>query len=148
MTPQKTFPMEYSESELLLEAADLSKRIVGYDSKGGNAEHLMKDSVLFNVTYIELQNRKASRTSLQMMRLTLVSLLVALISLLVAWLSYDASQSADKWQEKQIALLNQVVIELSAARKLQEQLISPKVMPTVTTPIPSTSKIKSVLQHP
>jgi hypothetical protein len=140
MTSQKVFPIEHSDTELENRAADLSRRIVEYDHKTGNGEELIKDSVLFNATYIELQNRKASRVSTLMTRLTWASACVAVVSLLVAWLSYDATRSADKWQEQQLSLLTQIANELSAVRKAQEQLLQTSMPLPSSKPSAASSK--------
>ena len=99
------YPVDHTNDELRTRASELSQRILAYNPKTGNAENLIKDSVLFNVTYIELQNRAASRATRQMVYLTWASAVVAAASLVVAWLSYEATRSGDDWQSKQLELL-------------------------------------------
>jgi hypothetical protein len=102
------YPVDHTNDELKNRAAELSQRILDYDHKTGNAENLIKDSVLFNVTYIELQNRAANQATRQMVFLTWASAVVAAASLVVAWLSYEATRSGDEWQGKQLQLLKTI----------------------------------------
>ncbi len=121
MDQHKIYPIEYSDMELTHEAAELSKRVTAYDIHAGNAEDLIKDSVLFNVAYIELQNRKAQRVSRLMVWLSCLSAAVAAASLLVAWFAYDATQAGDKWQGQQIRMLGEISTHLSAIKELQQK---------------------------
>ena len=121
MDELRIYPVAYSDVELAREAAELSKRVTAYDRHGGNAEDLIKDSVLFNITYIELQNRKAQRVSKLMIWLTCLSAAVALASLLVAWFAYETTRASDKWQDEHIRLLGEISKNLSLLMKDSQQ---------------------------
>jgi hypothetical protein len=137
MNLPQTFPVDYTDSELSQRAADLSARVVDYNTKTGNGEELIRDSVLFNVTYIELQNRKASRATGQMVWLTWASASVAIASLAVAWLAYDAGRSADTWQEKQLLLLKQIATDVATAKQLHERTLKWELLPNPGIPASS-----------
>lgn len=132
------YPVDHSNEELQQRAAELSQRILAYDSKTGNGEHLIKDSVLFNVTYIELQNRAANRATRQMVFLTCASAVVAAASLMVAWLSYAATSSGDKWQREQLELLKAI-----AENGKPTITTAPSAVPSAATPrSPRTAPLK------
>jgi hypothetical protein len=134
----KTYPVDHTNDELNARAAELSQRILAYDRKTGNAEDLIKDSVLFNVTYIELQNRVAGRATGQMVLLTWASAFVAVASLGVAWLSYTAAQSGDEWQAKQLKLL--AIIADQSRPAPQPSLANPSGVPAAVSPVNASSK--------
>ena len=121
MDQHKIYPVAYSDAELTREAATLSKRVTAYDPRTGNGEDLIKDSVLFNVTYIELQNRKAQRVSRLMIWLACLSAIVAAASLLVAWFAYETARAGDKWQEQHIRMLGEITTHLSTMKELQQK---------------------------
>lgn len=101
----KIYPLHHSDEELKAKAAELSAQISAHNHSSDNFENLIRDSVLFNVTYIELQSREAKKVTRLMTTLTWVSAIVAVASLLVAWLSYSATSSGDKWQQRELELL-------------------------------------------
>src|SRR5438105_9845321 len=122
--------------ELAREAAELSKRVTAYNPRTGNGEDLIKDSVLFNITYIELQNRKAQRVSKLMVWLTCLSAAVALASLLVAWFAYETTRASDKWQDEHIRLLGEISKNLSLMKDSQQKVVAkpPKSSPASAKP--------------
>ena len=122
MDQPRIYPTGYSDADLAREAAELSRRVTAYDPRSGNGEDLIKDSVLFNVTYIELQNRTAHRVSRLMTWLTCLSAAVAAASLLVAWFAYETARAGDKWQEQQIRTLVEISTHLSTMSALQQNV--------------------------
>ena len=79
----KIFPTSWSDAELRVEIAELSKRVTRYDPRHGNAEDLIKDSFLFNICYAELQSRDLRQYSRRMFYITVVSLFVAIVALVI-----------------------------------------------------------------
>ena len=128
MENPKIYPVEYSNDELKQKAAELSSRVIGYDPKAGNGEDLIKDSVLFNVAYIELQNRDNNRVSRIILWLTCVSALVAIASTAVAWFSYKASEENTRWQDQQIQAVSSMshLLESINENQLKEVEIAQK----------------------
>ena len=108
MDKQEIYPVAFSDADLKRQAAELSRRVTGYDPKTGNGEDLIKDSVLFNVAYIELQNRESRRVSKFMVGLTVASVFVALASFVVAWVTYKANDDNTKWQDQQLRVLTDI----------------------------------------
>ena len=104
----KTYPIDATDAELAQKSAEFSTRVLAYDPKKGNAENLIKDSVLFNVTYIERQNRASARATRQMLWLAWTTSIVAAGSLVVGWMAYDGSLAADKWQAEQLRILQSI----------------------------------------
>ena len=101
----KIYPVHHTDDDLRKNAEELSTRILAHNHRTDNFENLIRDSVLFNVTYIELQNRASKKVTQLMVILTWVSALIAIASLVVAGLSYEATRSGDEWQRKQLELL-------------------------------------------
>ena len=136
MDELRIYPVAYSDMELAREAAELSKRVTAYNPRTGNGEDLIKDSVLFNITYIELQNRKAQRVSKLMVWLTCLSAAVALASLLVAWFAYETTRASDKWQDEHIRLLGEISKNLSLMKDSQQKVVAkpPKSSPASAKP--------------
>lgn len=134
--PEKTYPLDFSDSDLESRAADLSKFIVEYKSQGGNGEDLIRNSVIFNATYIELQNRKTSRATVQMVRLTWASAAVAFASLIVAWLSFSGGNETEKWQAQQIKLLEKMSNDIAELKTVSQKVGSspPQTVASVTKP--------------
>ena len=130
------YPLDHTADDLRKKAAELSQRILAYDPKTGNAENLIKDSVLFNVTYIELQNRATARATKLMVYLAWASAVVAAASLAVAWLSYQATRSGDQWQSKQLELL----------KVISERIVPASPSPQI--PAPSLPAPKSAEKPP
>ena len=141
------FPVDHTAADLRQRAAELSDRILKYDHRSGNGEDLIKDSVLFNVTYIELQNRAAGRATGQMVVLTWVSAFVAAASLAVAWLSYNATRSGDEWQSRQLDLLKTIAAQTKAAppdlRSFEHAPTPAPIAPRTFPPALATSAISA-----
>ena len=123
MDKQEIYPVAFSDADLKRQAAELSRRVTGYDPNTGNGEDLIKDSVLFNVAYIELQNRESRRVSKFMVGLTVASVFVALASLVVAWVTYKANDDNTKWQDKQLRVLTDISRTLESANDLQAKAL-------------------------
>ena len=119
MDKQEIYPVAYSDADLKRQAAELSRRVASYDPNTGNGEDLIKDSVLFNVAYIELQNRESRRVSKFMVALAVASTFVALASLVVAWVTYKANDDNTKWQDQQLRVLTDISRTLESAKELQ-----------------------------
>ena len=128
----KTYPLDATDAELAQKSAELSARVLEYDRKTGNAEDLIKDSVLFNVTYIERQNRASAKAIRQMVWLAWVSSFVALGSLVVAWLAYQSAGASDEWQAKQLSILSSIAsntLRPQAAAVIPSGQAKPSVTP-------------------
>ena len=147
MDENNIYPVAYSDSELTREAAELSKRVAAYDPRTGNGEDLIKDSVLFNVTYIELQNRKAHRVSRLMIWLTCLSAVVAAASLLVAWFAFETTRAGDKWQDQHIRLLGEISTHLSTMKELQQKAVTKTPNNQAASVQPKKSGANSALQE-
>ena len=111
----KIYPVDATEAELRQRAAELSARVLAYSSRGGNAEDLIKDSVLFNITYIELQNRASEKATRQMVWLSWISAFVALASFVVAALAYQSTMAADEWQAEQLKAFKSIAAGIKPA---------------------------------
>jgi hypothetical protein len=118
---------------------------LAHNHRTDNFENLIRDSVLFNVTYIELQNRASRKSSYQMILLTWVSAFIAVASLIIAGLSYVATESNNEWQQKQLKLLKTISEHTSPKQNITPNIATPKkssvpIIPTTKLPSKETSK--------
>ena len=118
MNETKIYPMSYSDVEIKTELERLAKQVQTYPTN--NLDDLVKDSVLFNLGYNELQVRENHRHSLLMLVISIASVFIALASLVVA---YGANQSVDinnQRQEKNILVLEDLKTEISVLKKIDQ----------------------------
>lgn len=104
---QKTYPVSYSDSEIKGEIDSLSRRLQSY-KRTDILDDLIKDAVIFNLGYNELQNRENRRHSNYMLVLAFVSGFVAIASFVVAWLAYKSTEVNTAWQDQQTRALSEI----------------------------------------
>lgn len=117
MDEPKIDPVAYSDAELTGRAAEFSKRIAAHDPRTGNGADLVKDSVLLNAAYVELQDRKNSHIARRMAWLTALSAAAVAAALLASWLAYQAIGEVGKLQDEQRRLLRETPRKAAPARE-------------------------------
>ncbi len=144
MDEPKIDPVAYSDAELTGRAAELSKRIAAHDPRTGNGADLVKDSVLLNAAYVELQDRKNSRIARRMAWLTALSAAAVAAALLASWLAYQAIGEVGKLQDEQRRLLRETPRKAAPAR--EDPPKAAKKAPA--TPVPRKSGTDRPAQEP
>lgn len=114
----KTYPVSYSDDEIKGEIDRLSRQIQNY-KKTDILDDLIKDAVIFNLGYRELQNRENRRHSNYILVLSLLSAFVAVASLLVAWSAYKSSEANTQWQDQQIRTLGEIRNGIAGLKEAQ-----------------------------